>query len=104
MTYSLEIKNIFLAKYLNKQTINSISIELDISCQTIYKWILKYKSNIENNIRIENKIIPGSPQRNTNKRCLYKDSIVDFINKNNGCCLNDIHKHIDFNISKSIII
>ena len=54
MTYSLEIKNIFLAKYLNKQTINSISIELNISCQTIYKWILKYyeitKSNIENNI------------------------------------------------------
>ena len=40
MTYSLEIKNIFLAKYLNKQIIN--------------KWILKYyeitKSNIENNI------------------------------------------------------
>ena len=52
---------------LNKQTINSISIELDISCQTIYKWILKYKSNIENNIRIENKIIPGSPQRNIMK-------------------------------------
>ena len=56
MTYSLEIKNIFLYKYLNKQSVKLISSELNISEQTIYKWINKYKFNINNNIRIENKI------------------------------------------------
>lgn len=104
MTYSLEIKNIFLNKYLKKQSVKSISIELDISDQTIYKWINKYKFNIDNNIRIENKIIIGIPQRKTNKRYLYRDTIINFVNENNGCSLNDIYKHIDLKISKSTII
>jgi transposase len=104
MTYSLEIKNIFLYKYLNKQSIRSISIELNISEQTIYKWVNKYKFNINNKIKIENKKQIGIPQRNTNKRFLYKDSIINFVNENNGCSLNDIHKHIDLKISKSTII
>jgi transposase-like protein len=90
MTYSLEIKNIFLYKYLNKQSVKLISIELNISEQTIYKWINKYRFNIENNIRIESKNIIGEPLRNTNKRYLYKDLIVNFVNENNGCSLNDI--------------
>ena len=46
MTYSLEIKNIFLYKYLNKQSVKLISIELNISEQKIYKWINKYRFNI----------------------------------------------------------
>ena len=104
MTYSLEIKNIFLYKFLNKQSVKSISIELNISEQTIYKWINKYEFNINNNIKIENKHNIGMPQRNTNKRFLYKDLIVNFINKNNGCSLNDIYKHVNLKISKTTII
>jgi len=104
MTYSLEIKNIFLYKYLNKQSVKLISIELNISEQTIYKWINKYRFNIENNIRIESKNIIGEPLRNTNKRYLYKDLIVNFVNENNGCSLNDIYKFINLKISKPTII
>lgn len=104
MTYSLEIKNIFLYKYLNKQSVKLISIELNISEQTIYKWIIKYRFNIKNNIRIESKNIIGEPLRNTNKRYLYKDLIVNFVNENNGCSLNDIYKFINLKISKPTII
>jgi len=103
MTYSLEIKNLFLFKILEKQSLKSISIELNISIQTIYKWYYKYSYNIENKIRINNEKVKGMPQRSTNKRHLYKDTIIDYVNSNNGCGLINIHKYINRNISQSTI-
>ena len=39
MTYSLEIKNLFLYKFLNGDSLKEISKSLNIHYQTLYLWI-----------------------------------------------------------------
>ncbi len=104
MTYSSEIKNLFLYKYLKGESVETISQSLNIHYQTIYTWINKYSENIEKQINITNEKEKNVPIRKTNKRYLYKDIIVNYVNSNNGCSLDDIYMHIKMQISKTSII
>jgi hypothetical protein len=101
MTYSLDVKNIFLYKFINEESLNDISKALNVHINTLYYWIIKYDYNIKNKINIE--LEKKDFFRNTNKKHIYKDSIINFINKNEGCSLNDIY-HVNKQISKSTII
>ena len=47
MTYSIDIINLFINKVINN-SLNDISINLNISLQTLKRWILLYSSNIIN--------------------------------------------------------
>jgi DNA invertase Pin-like site-specific DNA recombinase len=48
MTYSIDIINLFINKFINNNSLNDISINLNISLQTLKRWILLYSSNIIN--------------------------------------------------------
>lgn len=100
MTYSSEIINLFLEKYINGNKITNISKELNISRKTAYNWIEKYNSNLENKISVINNITI----RKTNKKKLYENQIINYVNNNEGCTLNNLYEHLKKDISKSTII
>lgn len=103
MTYSLEIKNLFLFKYLNGESVKTISKSLNIHHHTIYSWINKYDYNIKNQINVTEEKKENIPIRKSNKRYLYKNIIVEYVKLNNGCSLDDIYRHINMKISKTSI-
>jgi len=104
MTYSIDIINLFINKYINNSNLKDISKSLNISLQTLKRWFYKYSNNIVNKKAVlnkdlyENKKIHGS-----NKKELYKNNILSFVYKNEGCTLDDIYNYINKVISKSSI-
>ena len=48
MTYSTDIINLFINQYLNNVSLNNISNNLNISLQTLKRWIILYSNNIVN--------------------------------------------------------
>ena len=102
MTYSIDIINLFINKFINNDNLNNISKSLNVSSITIKRWIYKYSNNIVNKIPVKdlckNKIIHGS-----NKKQKYKDITLLFVYKNEGCSLDDIYNHLNKSISKSSI-
>ena len=48
MTYSIDIINLFLNKFINNISLNNISKNLNISVQTLKRWIFLYSNNILN--------------------------------------------------------
>ena len=61
MTYSLEIKNLFLYKFLNGDSLKEISKSLNIHYQTLYLWIKKYDYNIKNKEIIKENFLKREP-------------------------------------------
>lgn len=73
-------------------------MQLNISVNTIYRWVKIYYSKKIIISRIENRIKPI----NNNKKELV-DKIINYINKNSGCSLKDIKNYINNKISISTI-
>ena len=103
MTYSTDIKNLFLDYYLKGISLKEISKNINVSLNALYKWKIIYSYNIENEVRIEENFDINIPKRSTNKKCKYIKSVVDYVNDNIGCSLNNIHEHVCFGISKTTI-
>ena len=102
MTYSIDIINLCIYNYNNKINISEIASKLNISRQTIYNWLIRYEYYFNNNIYLS-KIINKNNIHGLSKIHLYQDIIINFIENNLGCNLNDIYKNCNINISKSSI-
>ena len=55
MTYSIDIINLFINKYINNSNLKDISKSLNISLQTLKIWFYKYSNNIVNKTAFLNK-------------------------------------------------
>ena len=100
MTYNIDIINLFINKYINKCKLSEISLQLQISRQTLKRWTYLYKNNIENKSLLKNKDFIKS-KRCTNKKEYFKKNVIEYVNNNEGCSLDDIYKYINKKISKS---
>jgi len=104
MAHPYTIINIIIEKYNSGTKMKEISAFLDISISTLYRWFKLYKNNFDSNILFtektfeEQKNIHGSSKVHN-----YEFQIIEYVDNNNGCSLNDILMHIDKNISKSSI-
>ena len=102
MTYNIDIINLFINKFINKYSLNDISEHLNVSLQTLKRWILKYSSNILNKTLIkETDFLKNKKIHGSNKKDKYKNIIISYVYKNEGCSLDNIYKHINKEISKS---
>ena len=102
MAYSIDIINLCIYNYNNKINISEIASKLNISRQTIYNWLIRYEYYFNNNIYLS-KIINKNNIHGLSKIHLYQNIIINFIENNQGCNLNDIYKNSNINISKSSI-
>jgi transposase len=102
MAYSIDIINLCIYNYNNKINISKIASKLNISRQTIYNWLIRYEYYFNNNIYLS-KIINKNNIHGLSKIHLYQNIIINFIENNQGCNLNDIYKNCNMNISKSSI-
>lgn len=107
MVYEIDIINVCIYHYSINTKILNISKMLNISKQIIYIWINKYNFYFVNNIQLTKEIYKNKPIHGSSKNYLYEKTIIDYVNNNNGCTLNDILKD-NFNnnnikISKSSI-
>jgi transposase len=104
MTYSTDIINLFINQYLNNVSLNNISNNLNISLQTLKRWIILYSNNIINKIPLKNNNLERNKKlHGSNKKHMYNLEIVNYVYKNEGCLLNDIYEVINKKISKSTI-
>ena len=104
MTYSIDIINLFINKYINNINLKDISKSLNISLQTLKRWFYKYSNNIVNKKTILNKdLYENKKIHGLNKKEIYKNNILSFVYKNEGCTLDDIYNYINKIISKSSI-
>lgn len=104
MTHSYIIINIVIEKYNLGTKMKEISTFLDINISTLYKWLNIYKNNFNSNILFTEKTFKEQKKiHGASKTHNYEASIVEYVDNNNGCSLNDIHMHIDKHISKSSI-
>ena len=104
MTYNIDVINLFINKFINKYSLNDISEHLNVSLQTLKRWIFKYSSNILNKTLIkETDFLKNKKIHGSNKKDKYKNIIISYVYKNEGCSLDNIYKHINKEISKSSI-
>jgi len=104
MTYNVDIINLFINKFINNISLNNISKNLNISVQTLKRWILLYSNNILNKIPIKKEdLIKNKKKHGLNKKDKYINDIISYVYKNEGCLLDDIYKHINKEISKPSI-
>ena len=60
-----------------------------------------YENNIINKLPIKNEdLFKNKNIHKLNKRYKFKNDIINYVNKNEGCLLDDIHKNINKLISK----
>jgi len=52
MSYNKDIINLFINQYINNTNLKTISNNLNISIQTLKRWIIIYSNNIVNKTRI----------------------------------------------------
>lgn len=97
MTYQIDIINIAIKKYIDGYYINRISKELNIHVQTLYKWFKIYPDLINERTKKYKTI------QKIKKRDLFKNEIINYVEKNNGCSLIDISNNIDKKLSLSSI-
>ena len=96
MTYSIDIINLFINKYINNIKLKDISKSLNISLQTLKRWFYKYSNNIVNKKTILNKdLYENKKIHGLNKKKIYKINILSFVYKNEGCTLDNIYNYID---------
>ena len=104
MTYNLDIINLFINQYLNNISLKNISKNLNISLQTLKRWLLLYSNNIINKQPIKKETIEKNKKlHGSNKKDKYTFEIINFVFKNEGCLLDDIYNFINKEISKSTI-
>ena len=104
MTYNVDIINLFLNKFINNISLNNISKNLNISVQTLKRWIFLYSNNILNKIPIKKEdLIRNKKLHGLNKKDKYINNIISYVYKNEGCLLDDIYKYINKEISKPSI-
>ena len=97
MTYQIDIINIAIKKYIDGYYINRISKELNIHVQTLYKWFKMYPDFIDERNKKYKTI------QKIKKRDLFKNEIINYVEKNNGCSLIDISDNISKKLSLSSI-
>jgi transposase len=104
MTYNIDIINLFLKKFINNISLNNISKNLNISVQTLKRWIFLYSNNILNKIPVKKEdLIKNKKIHGLNKKDKYINKIISYVYKNEGCLLDDIYKYINKEISKPSI-
>lgn len=103
MTYNKDIINLFINQYINNTDLKTISNNLNISIQTLKRWIIIYSNNIVNKTRINSNILKNKKLHGSNKKHKYSLNIINFVYKNEGCLLEDIYNFINKEISKSTI-
>jgi transposase len=104
MTYSIDIINLFINNYINGITLSKISENTNISIQTLRRWINLYKNNIINKLPLKDEdLFKNKNIHRLNKRYKFKNNIINYVNKNEGCLLDDIYKSIKKEISKPSI-
>lgn len=104
MTYSIDIINLFINNYINGITLSKISENTNISIQTLRRWINLYKNNIINKLPLKDEdLFKNKNIHRLNKRYKFKNNIINYVNKNEGCLLDDIYKSINKEISKPSI-
>jgi transposase len=104
MTYNIDIINLFINKKINNFSLNDISESLNISIQTLKRWVFLYSNNILNKTLIKKEeFLKNKKIHGLNKKDKYKNNIISYVYKNEGCVLNDIYEHINNAISKSSI-
>ena len=104
MTYNIDIINLFLNKFINNISLNNISKNLNISLQTLKRWIFLYSNNILNKIPLKKEdLIKNKKIHELNKKDKYVNNIISYVYKNEGCLLDDIYKYINKEISKPSI-
>ena len=104
MTYSVDIINLFINNYINGITLSIISKNINISIQTLRRWINLYENNIINKLPLKNEdLFKNKNIHRLNKRYKFKNDIINYVNKNEGCLLDDIYKNINKLISKPSI-
>ena len=104
MTYSIDIINLFINNYINGITLSKISENTNISIQTLRRWINLYKNNIINKLPLKDEdLFKNKNIHRLNKRYKFKNDIINYVNKNEGCLLDDIYKNINKVISKPSI-
>jgi hypothetical protein len=101
--YSLEIKNLVIEKLIQNVNKIQISNETNVSIGTIHNWSITYANNIINKVLLlehhHNKKIHG-----LNKKNQYIHNIIEYINSNNNCSLDEISTNVTNNrLSKSLI-
>jgi transposase len=104
MTYSIDIINLFINNYINGITLSKISKNTNISIQTLRRWINLYRNNIINKLPLKDEdLFKNKNIHRLNKRYKFKNDIINYVNKNEGCLLDDIYKNINKVISKPSI-
>jgi transposase len=89
MTYSIEYINVVISNLINKTKKSLISKILNISIMTINKWEILYRENIINKTFLIN-YKSAINIHGLNKKNKYIESIINYVDNNEGCSLNDI--------------
>jgi len=77
-----------------------ISKILDISIGTLYQWFRIYRYYFDNNIQVTTEIVKENKNvHKSSKIHNYDKIIVNYVDNNVGCSLNDIHLHLNKEIS-----
>ncbi len=104
MTYNIDIINLFINKFINNVSLNNISKILNISVQTLKRWIFLYSNNILNKIPVKKEDLNKNKKiHGLNKKDKYVNNIISYVYRNEGCLLDDIYEHINKAISKPTI-
>ena len=103
MTYNKDIINLFINQYINNTNLKTISNNLNISIQTLKRWIIIYSNNIVNKTRINSNILKNKKLHGSNKKHKYSLNIINFVYNNEGCLLEDIYNFVNKDISKPTI-
>jgi len=95
--------NLFIKKFINNSSISlkKCSEDLFISYSTVKRWKKMYIANILLGKEIDS--LESETVHKNNKRHKYTETVLNFIEKNIGCCLINISKHINDIISYSSI-
>jgi transposase len=104
MTYNIDIINLFINKFINNVSLNNISKNLNISVQTLKRWIFLYSNNILNKIPVKKEDLNKNKKiHGLNKKDKYVNNIISYVYRNEGCLLDNIYEHINKAISKPTI-
>ena len=101
MTYSLDVINLAITHLITKKPKKEIASILKITRPTLNLWITKYSDNILNMEQVTQK--SSNMLHKNNKINKYLKPVKLYVDANIGCSLNDIHEHINKDISKSSI-
>ena len=96
MTYSFDVINLAITYLITKKPKKEIASILKITRPSLNLWITKYYDNILNMEQVTHKSLNMLHKNNK-----YLQSVKLYVNANIGCSLNDIHEHINKDISKS---